>query len=254
MSSELFWHYQDYASSKALGIGFSLFSLPHVLWLACIAAGIAVFTAAYCWGGERRRDNLRKSMALFLILFEIFKQCACPFTCVPNGMFLPLEICSFAEYAILADALWPRNRFLGLPLALVFLPAAFMALMAPTCTVYPPISFYAIHQFILHAGIIAYIVARYAADEIRFRYVGVWKSLLFVAVMITPIYVLDLTLQRNHMFLVFHENNPVLRLVWDLTGGSGGFPYLAGLTVLVTVVMHAAFAVLVLVKRIPRRK
>ncbi len=58
-----------------------------------------------------RRDNRLKGMALFLILFEISKQCVSQPVGVPAGQYLPLELCSFAEYAILIDAFCPRNRF-----------------------------------------------------------------------------------------------------------------------------------------------
>ncbi|MBQ9562154.1 MAG: hypothetical protein IJR36_03635 [Lachnospiraceae bacterium] len=40
-----------------------------------------------------------------------------------------------------------------------------IALLVPTVTAYPPLNFYAIHQFVMHGMITAYIVARYAGGN-----------------------------------------------------------------------------------------
>ncbi len=153
---------------------------------------IAVYAFRYCRSAENSRNNMRGRMALFLILFEIFKQCVVGLTGAPALGTLPLEICSFAEYTILADAFWPKNRLFKQLMAFAFLPASLMALAFPTVTAYPPVSFFAIHQFVLHAGIAAYIIAQYTAGEIRPRYAGLWLSVLVIGVLAVPMYLLDL--------------------------------------------------------------
>ncbi|MBQ6468468.1 MAG: YwaF family protein [Lachnospiraceae bacterium] len=194
-----------------------MFSAPHLIWLFLMALLITVFAVRYCRRTENGRDNMRKRMALFLILFELFKQCVAGLTRAPAAGTLPLEICSFAEYTILADAFWPKNRILKQLMAFAFLPAAIMALSFPTVTAYPPVSFFAIHQFVLHAGIAAYIIARYAAGEILPRYFGLWTSVLMIGVPSVPIYLLNLIFGTNFMFLTNHSNNPVLKLLWNLS-------------------------------------
>ena len=164
------------------------------------------------------------------------------------------HICSFAEYTALIDALWPQNRFFKQLMAFAFLPAALIAILLPTVTAYPPLSFYAIHQFLLHAGIAAYIIARYAAGEIKPRYVGLWLTLLVTALLAGLIYPIDLAFDTNFMFLMRHLNNPALKLIWDLTGGTGGIAYILGLAVLVTIVFHLVYAVYAVLKRVPCRK
>ena len=160
---------------------------------------------------------------------------------------------SFSEYAILADAFWPENRVLKQLMAFAFLPSAFMALAFPTVTAYPPVSFYAIHQFVLHAGIAAYIIARYAAGEIRPRYAGLWISVLVIGILAIPIYLLDLKFGANFMFLVDHANNPVLKLLWDLAGGNGGLAYVFAVVAFTAFVLHVVFGIYVLIGRISGR-
>ncbi|MBR3640628.1 MAG: YwaF family protein [Oscillibacter sp.] len=242
MSWELFWLYRP-ASAAADGNGFAVFSAPHILWLVFLTAAAVLFSAVYRRGDGRRRDNMRKGMALFLIFYEILKQCLCPFVGVPAGSYLPLELCSFAEYTILIDALWPKKPFFGQLLAFVFLPSALIALSVPSATRYPPVSFFAIHQFVMHGGIAAYILARLSTGEIRAKYGGLWLSLLSLIILILPVCALDAACGRNYMFLTWHENNPALLLVWKLSGGSGGFPYVFGLAALAAIVMHVMYAV-----------
>ena len=71
----LFWAYKDSVEELG-GKGFSVFSLPHILWLLFCAAVITAIAVFYRRSEEPRRSNIRKGFALFLILFEIMKLCA----------------------------------------------------------------------------------------------------------------------------------------------------------------------------------
>ena len=239
---DIFWmHSTEY---NALGgKGFSCFSVPHLIWLAVLFAAIALFAWIYRRLSAERRGNMRKGVALVLILFEIGKQCVVGLTGAPVAVNLPLHICSFAEYAILIDALWPDNRFFKPLLCYAFLPSAFMALLFPTTTAYHPLSFYPMNHFVLHASIVAYILARYTAGEIRLDYKGVWVTFLSICVLVIPIYFLDVAFDANFVFLIDHSNNPALKFIWDLSGGAGGFSYIAGLGVLVLVVLHVMYGI-----------
>ena len=243
-----FFIYREYGVFE--GKGFEFFSGPHLAWLAAMFGFIAVYTVIYCRGNEKRRDNMRKGLALFIILFEIIQQCVNSFLKVPAGVYLPLEVCSFAEYFILADAMWPDNRITKQFIPYAFLPSAFMALIQPTASIYPPLSYYTVHQFVMHAGIVCYIIMRFAADEIRPRYYGIWLALLIVNILIIPVGYIDARLDQNYMFLMSHQGNPVLKAIWDMCGGHPGILYTFGLEVLVAVTMHITYIVLTIVNKI----
>lgn len=247
MNWDNFWIYRDGSDPT---VGFGLFSKAHLIWLGSIALAIILCGILYCRLDERQRDNMRKALAFFLIMFEFVKQCVNAFSGVPRGFYLPMEICSMAEYTILVDALWPRNQATKQLMTYAFLPAAFMALMMPTANTYPPISFYAIHQLVMHAVIVGYIVLRYAADEIRPRYYGIWIAVLIMNVLISPVYLANTLFDRNYMFLAGPDINPVLGVVWKLTGEAGGFIYLLGLEVFVILIMHIVYLFFVLMDRI----
>ena len=226
--------------------GFGLFTKAHFIWLLVLAVLIAAIVILYDKGDEKRRDNIRKCIALFLLFIEIFKQCLNSLNGIPHGIQLPLEICSLAEYAIIIDAMWPDLRLTKQMLAFAFLPAALMALVMPPAAIYPAISFYAIHQLIMHAGIVAYIIARYTADEIRPRYSGIWMSILILLILIIPVYRINLHFGQNYMYLAGPAENSVIKLVWNLSGASGGIPYIIGLTVMTAIVMHITYGIYLL--------
>ena len=247
---EQFWEYR-YPDSENV---FELFSTPHLVWLAVLASFIILYTLVYNKGSEKTKDNMRKGLGLFLILYELAKQTVNSFVGVPDGFYLPLEICSMAEFTIIIDALWPKCRISKQMLAFAFLPAAFMALMMPTVTVYEPISFYAIHQFVMHAGIVAYVVALYTSGEIKPRYIGIWLSILALNFIIIPVYYINIITNRDYMYLVHPAGNPVLEVVWNLFGGKSGILYVIGLEVLVVIVMHIMYGIFRLLGRFSRGK
>ena len=240
---DLFWVHRTILEKEGLEVGFGMFSPAHFLWLALMAAGIAAFTVSYRRCGERGRDNMRKVSALFIILFEIFKQCTVALTGVSNLETLPIELCSLAEYAMLADAMWPKNRFLREPFLYLFLPAALMALLLPTVSVYPAFTFYTTHQFVMHAIISAYVIARCAAGEFRATYAGIWTSVGKLLPAVAVVYWVDLHFGKSYMFLTDPYGNPLLELIWRLTGNRGGLPYIGGLLLLIIVMLHVLYAV-----------
>jgi len=245
MDSSNFWQYIGH--NETSDNGFGLFTKAHFTWLLVLAILITAFVYFYYKGSERRRDNMRKCMALSLICIEIFKQCVDSLNGLPAGIYLPLEICSFAEYTILIDALWPRLGVTKQLLAYAFLPAAFIALVMPSATTYPAISFYAMHQLIMHAAIMAYILARFKAGEICPSYRGVWITVLIIGGIMIPVYRLNVIFDQNYMFTADPGNNIILKAVWNLSGANGGLPYVISLTIVVTIVMHITYGLYMLI-------
>ena len=245
MNIDNFWIYLP--PDNPGDIGFGLFTKAHFTWLLILAVLIAVYVIIYKRGSERTRDNMRKCTALFLIFIELFKQSVNSLNGIPHGISLPLEICSLAEYTILIDACWPRLKITKQMLAFAFLPAAFMALIMPSSTIYPAISFYAIHQLVMHAAIIAYIIAGYKAREIKPFYGGIWLTALIIIIAIIPVYQIDVHYKQDYMYLVDPAENSVIQTVWKLSGGNGGLLYIIGLVILVLIVMHITYGIYKLV-------
>ena len=253
MRLDLFWRHKSMLDAEGLDVGFGMFSVGHFIWFFLMTAGIAAFVLFYRRGDERRRGDMRKTMALFIILFEIFKQCVMALTGAPIERNLPLHVCSFAEYAMLADAMWPDERFLRQGFLFLFLPAAVMAVTFPTVTGYPAVNFYTIHQFVLHAGMAAYIIARYACGEFVPTYRGVWISLAQFLPIGFLIYLIDFGFDKNYMFLSSPSGNTMLTALWNISGGSGGVPYFASLILFTIVIQHVFYGIYRLIGAISSR-
>ena len=221
------------------GIGFGQVSSAHFAWLAAIAALVAAIVLAYRRAERTGRIAMRRAIAAALLVPEPIKLALIAANGVDVTEYLPLEICSFAAYAIACDAIWPDNGFFGDVLLTMFMPAAIMALLVPTVTPLPAINFFTIHQFLFHGLIVAYVLARYASGEIRLAYSSIWKSVLKILAISLPVYAIDLLWGKNFMFLTGSAGNPLLGIIWDVTGG--GFVYFLGLSCFVIVVVHLFF-------------
>ena len=92
---------------------------------------------------------------------------------------------------------------------------------------------------VIAAGVVFYTLAyrkggEKTKDNLR-------QSMIAVYMQIIPVYFLDKAYDINYMFLMEHQDNPVLKLCWNLSGGKGGIPYIIALSVLVIVVMHVFY-------------
>lgn len=51
------------------------------------------------------------------------------------------------------------------------------------------------------------------------------------------------------MFLLRHSDNPALKLIWNLTGDTGGITYILGLGVAVAIALHLMYAIYMILNR-----
>ncbi len=243
MNPGLFWKHTSVITYPPGVTGFRVFSVSHFCWFAASLVFIVLFSLAYRRGSDARRRNMRNAVAAFLIHTEFLKLIVMILTGAPVGENLPLEICSFAEYAVLIDALCYHKRPFHQMMAFAFFPAAAMALLFPTVTGYPDFNFYTIRYFTMHASLAAYFAAHCAAGEIRPRYRGLWTSLGASAFLALIIRRIDQVFGKNYMFQTDHVGNPMLKLLWDISGGNGGIAYFMALACFVCIVMHAAYLI-----------
>ena len=68
-----------------------------------------------------------------------------------------------------------------------------------------------------------------------------------------PLYFIDRAFDVNYVFLMDHDNNPALKLIWDLSGGTGGIFYILGLGVLGLIVLHVMYGIFAAVKAFGKR-
>lgn len=243
---EYFWKHKEFVPT---GVGYGQFTLQHLL-LVCFSVLLTVWiTRDYKKSNRDRRIMIRRIIAALLMVGEVLKLIVMYLGGVDVTEYLPLEICSFAAYSIVCDSIWPDNQVFPQMLITLFLPGAIMTHIVPTTTMLPLVNFFTLHQFIFHGLIVAYVVARFYAGEIKIDYSGVWKSILKILLIASFVFTIDMVFHRNFMFLMNPDGNPLLEVIQRLAGGPG-IGYTLGLVLLATIVIHIFFVVFKLIEKL----
>ena len=242
---DMFWIHQDDALP---GYGFGQFSLAHFFLSLLTTLMIIITIKRYKDSDTDSRLKMRKMIATAILTCEIVKLIVMAVTGARVSNNLPLEVCSFAGYTIVIDAFVKDKKIFSQMLLYLYLPGAIMALLFPTTVCLPAFNFYSIHQFVFHGLIIAYVLMRFAAEEIEMNYMSLWKSVLIMLGIGLFVYFIDLLFDRNYMFLMGTYDNFMLNIIWNITGG--GLLYDLGLIVFSIFVMHIFYTMFMFFSKI----
>lgn len=276
-----FWNSKVFLEMEEQGtkLGFDLYDLGHLLWLAVIGAAIVGITLFYRGGIPRgrnsrkqrrrmaflrsnavdvpvgkmlpdltkRRKRMRWIFAAVAVLSELYRDIVLVATGYFSAAYLPFHLCSFGIFTIVIDAAAEKQKVTGQLMAYAFVPGAISALLFCNWTEYPYLNFMCIHSFFIHGWIACYGIMRIAAGEIRPDYRGVWQSVLTIFLLTPPLYLFNSKFGTNFMFLNEASEGSPLMPVWNILGtrfGEAG--YLAGCAGLVIAVFHALWLVYLL--------
>lgn len=227
------------------GYGYGQFSKVHKILLITVLLFSAIYSFIYKSSPFEIRPIFRISTASILIIIEIIKLLVIHFTSDELLNYLPLEICSFASYAIVADTIISRSDFITEMILIAFLPAALVALIYPTTIGLPIFNFFTIHQFLFHGLIVAYGISRFISGEIIFGYIGVIKTIFVLLIIAAFVYLIDSKLNKNYMFLIKNEGSSMLKVIYDKVGG--GKKYTLCLIIASIVVIHVFYLIFKLI-------
>jgi len=203
-------YFLDTVETIVPGVGFDLFGTQHVLWLAVFLVVVAVNCLLYGKLEERGRGTWRKSVAVLVVLNEVFKH-----VCLLIGgnfmaKYLPLHLCSINIFLIAIHA-WRPSKVLDNFLYLVCIPGALAALLFPSWGALPVTNFMYWHSFTVHILLAMYPIVLTAAGDIRPQLREFPKSLGLLLAMVVPIAVFNVVFDTNFMFLMYPEpGNPLL--------------------------------------------
>jgi uncharacterized membrane protein YwaF len=229
--------------AAGLDIGFRLFGIGHLLWLAGLILAAIVLSGFYKHMKAENRPRVRKFFALSLLVFELLKDLAVFCTGDFRAEYLPLHLCSLAIFALLIDAFCPRQKLSGQMIAYAFMPGTVAALLFCNWTEYPFLSFMNIQNFVYHGWIFFYFLLRYRAGEIRPRYLGIWGTTAILSLLIYPLFRFNRAFGTNFMFL--NEASPGSPLVplWNIFGTRfGHIGYILSVIVVALAVFHGLYA------------
>lgn len=183
------------------GMGFSLFDRTHICWLAAFL----IITVGCCFWYRRLEQNKRsiwnKSVAVLLLLDEVYKMIVLFIGGNYSWGYLPLHLCSINIFFIVWHA-WKPTKLIDNFLYTICIPGTLAALLFPSWTRLPALNAMHIHSFTVHILLALYPIVLTVAGEIRPDWRTLPKCIGFLLLLAGVIYGANLALDTNFMFLM----------------------------------------------------
>ena len=216
---------------------FSLFGPYHIGWLIVITIIVVLFSKYFKQLNTEKQKAFQQKIAWFILLAEIIK---ITYLIISNEFtinYLPLELCSFAIWAIFYHA-YTNNPFIGETLYNLFLPGAIAALIFCNWTHRPIYEFLSLFSFIFHLALVMYCVMVLYAGIVKPHKKRILSSVIFLAVIAPIIYLLNKMWDTNFMFLNTPSPGSPLVPLENIFGNPGYIFGLAFIIILLWGVMY----------------
>lgn len=199
----MFDNFWDTEETIAEGLGFKLFSLPHLADLAFCLAAIVIISAIYRKADEKKRNRMKKIIVLLMFADEAFKHIGL----IANGnwmmKYLPLHLCSINIFNCAIHAFSKRkSNLLANFLYCICVPGALVAELTPAWQMLPTCNFMHLHSVSVHMLLIVYPVMLFVAREAKRSYRYIPKMMMILIGMAIPIYFFNVRFDTNFMFLI----------------------------------------------------
>lgn len=241
-------YFLDTVETIAPDVGFSQFGTIHLTWLAVFLAVVGFNCIWYRRMSAVGRDRWKKIVAGLIVLDEIYKMIMLAIGGRYIADYLPLHLCSINIFIIAFHA-WKPTRPVGAFLYTVCIPGAIAALLFPSWTSLPVGNFMHWHSFTVHILLAMYPIVLSVSGDIDLSVKDIPKCLLLLVGMAIPIYIVNLLLDTNFMFLMYvEEGNPLL--IFEQLWGN----HLLGYPVIFAGVLIVMYVPVILIKSIKTKK
>ncbi len=211
---QYFW---ETSGSIQKGVGFSHFDKTHLTWLLLFVIVTAAVCLIYRKASKDSRRALRFTIGTLILLDECGKLVMLLATGLWTKNYLPLHLCTVNIFLIAVHMFRP-SKLIDNFLYAICIPSSIAALLVPTWTKLPAANFMHIHSCTVHMLLAIYPIMLTVGGDIVPRIKDLWKCVLLLLGMAVPVYVINMWLDTNYMFLLEHENIPPLKIAYDLTG------------------------------------
>lgn len=230
------------------GLGFSLFDGVHLMWLLILVAAVAANSILFRRLSEKGQARWRKIVALLIVLDELWKDVWLIIGGNYSVGYLPLHLCSINIFLIALHCFRP-SKTLDNFLYTVCIPGALAAALFPTWTELPMANFMHLHSSTVHILLVMYPAVLAINGKLQISWKLIPRCLGLLAAMAAPIYLINLWLDTNFMFLMeADKGNP---LYWF---GQNWGSHLWGFPVLITAIFAVMYGPLELIRKMARSK
>lgn len=224
------------------GLGFSWFSIGHLIWLAAIVLINAMVCVRYRRSDKDRRLRIRRVVSALLIADELLKVGVLSATGCYTAEYLPLHLCSINIFVCLWYTLYP-NAVAGDILYALSLSGAIVSLCVPTWVKLPYLNLMSFHSFSVHGLLMLYPLLLITSGEHSPRFRRMWVPVAFLLVLGPGIYWFNCRWNTNFMFLNGTADNAVLEAVYRMTGDTYYIPGLGLLVLLIIAAMYLPWGI-----------
>ena len=237
-------YFLDTTETVVEGVGFSAFGATHLIWLGVLILVVAVNCILYRKLTEKGKRCWRKTVALLIAADELFKMVMLTVGGRYTPSYLPFHLCSINIFIILIHA-WKPTKLLSGFLYTVCIPGAIAALLFPSWTALPFGNFMHLHSFTIHILLAMYPIVLGVAGDLNPSIRQLYKYLLMLIVMAIPVYIINVLLDTNFMFLMHaDEGNPLYLFEQSMGSHLYGFP------ILITAVLIVMYVPLIIFRKI----
>ena len=241
-------YFLDTTETVPSGVGFSLYDNTHLAWVVVFLIVVVANCYLYHSLNSAGRDKWRKIVAGLIVLDEIFKMVMLTIGGRYNLSYLPLHLCSINIFIIAVHVFKP-NRTIGAFLYTVCIPGALAAILFPSWTSLPVGNFMHLHSFTVHILLALYPIVLAVNGELNLSVKVIPKCLLMLIGMAIPIYLLNLLMDTNFMFLMSADEGNPLYLFEQMWGN-----HLLGFPVIIIGILIVMYAPIVIMDAINRKK
>lgn len=227
-------YFLDTVETIETGVGFSHYDFLHISWLIIFAITVLLNCFYYKKASSEKRSQWRKIVSALIVADEIFKMAMLTLGGNYTLDYLPLHLCSINIFIIAYHAYIKPNKALDSLLYTVCIPGAMAALLFPSWAVLPLANFMHLHSFTVHILLALYPIVLTYGGDIRPTIKDVPMCVGILLALAAPIYLINLALNTNFMFLMrADEGNPLLIFQNIFGSHLWGFPIIIAAIVVV---------------------
>ncbi|MCD8353233.1 MAG: TIGR02206 family membrane protein [Clostridiales bacterium] len=225
-------YFFTYETDLPGGVGFSHFSPTHLIWLAAIAVFIVLLSKWFSRKSEETQRRLSKALAWSMCGILAAEHMILLVTGHQTIYQLPLHLCTLMPVVCLIFS-YTHWDWAGQTIYSLGIVGAALALLFPDWNRYPQWNYMNLTGFAVHGGLILYGVWQLTGKTVRPRITAMWKPVLFLAVVVPPIYLFDRFFGTNYFFLMRGSSGSPLQILAEQFSAA----YLLAYAVLVLSVM-----------------
>ncbi|MDR2586835.1 MAG: YwaF family protein [Coriobacteriales bacterium] len=193
-------HLFTYRTEIPEGLGWEHFGAAHLTYLIGFVLATIVMVIIYRRGTDSRRKVIRVAYAWIVVLLEVVKQIICLAMGVYEPGLLPFHLCGMSIIFIVVHVVWP-NRTTAELLYSLSVPGAIAALLFSDWTMYPLANFFCQQSFFIHFFEFSFPILLLSTGELRPRFTQLWRCVVYLLVVVPPIYYFNHAFNTNFFFL-----------------------------------------------------